>query len=75
MDAFGAVKAAAAESGLSMYSVSKALGKNTGYMATAISRGSSPRSDTLASMANACGYSLCLVPSDAVPESAFVIDR
>ncbi|MEG2025140.1 MAG: hypothetical protein RRZ85_06290 [Gordonibacter sp.] len=50
------------------------MDKPDSYVSSAISRGSVPRCDTMARMADVCGYSLALVPRDAVPPDALVID-
>lgn len=74
MDAYEALKRAGAIAGVSMNKVGRALGKPDSYVSNGVARGSSPQCNTMASMAAVCGYSLALVPSDAVPDDAFVID-
>lgn len=74
MDAFEALQKAGDAKGITMYRVSKALGKPNSYISNSKSRGSSPKCDTMASMAEVCGYSLALIPSDNVPDDALVID-
>lgn len=74
MEAYEALKQAGAVAGVSMNKIGRALGKSDSYVAKGIARGSSPQCNTMASMAAVCGYSLALVPSDAVPGDALVID-
>lgn len=74
MDAYEALKEAGARSGMPMYKVGRALGKTDSYVSNGIARGSSPRCDTMAKMAEVCGHELALVPSDDMPESALRID-
>ena len=50
------------------------MDKTPGYVANAAARGSAPRVDTMARMADVCGYALALVPVGDVPPSAIVID-
>ncbi|MEG2934552.1 MAG: helix-turn-helix transcriptional regulator [Gordonibacter sp.] len=74
MQTYEALRQAARLGGLSLNKVSRALGKPESYISSAISRGSVPRCDTMARMADVCGYSLALLPRDKVPPDALVID-
>ena len=74
MEAFGAIKAAAAAAGVPTTHIGPAMGKTPGYVANAAARGSAPRVDTVARMADVLGYALALVPVGDVPASAIVID-
>lgn len=71
---YEAVKKAAAIKGISTNSISRALGKADSYIASGITRGSTPKADTLAAMLKPCGYKLAAIPEDDLPESALVID-
>lgn len=73
MQAFEALKEASEKSGVPMYKIGPAMGKPASYVSTGMSRGSSPRCDTMAKMADVCGYSLALVPKADLPGSALVI--
>lgn len=75
MEVYDAVARAATSAGMSLAGLSRALGKPDSYIAGGRSRGSAPRSDTLAAMLGACGYSLVAMPSADVPPGAIVIDR
>lgn len=74
MYAMDVVKLAAANSGVSMYSIAHGMGVTPQSMATTAGRGSNPRADTLARMLEQANYSLCAVPSDNVPDDAIIID-
>lgn len=69
-----AIRTAAKIAGKSLNSVSRDVGKNDNYLSVTFGRGSVPKSDTLAQLADTCGYSLALVPSSHVPPDAIVID-
>lgn len=73
MDAYEALREAGERSGVPMYKIGRALGKTDSYVSNGIARGSSPRCDTMAKMAEVCGHSLALVPHEDVPDSALVI--
>lgn len=69
------LKHAADEAGMSMIAVSKAMGRNDNYMSVTMSRGSTPKADTLAAMLDVCGYDLAAVPrSCGLPDGSLVID-
>lgn len=73
MDAFDALKEAASRSGMPLRQIGRALGKPDNYVNNSMSRGSTPRCDTMAKMAEVCGHNLALVPSGDLPDSALVI--
>ena len=75
MDAYEALKEAGDRSGVPMYKIGRALGKTDSYVSNGMARGSSPRCDTMAKMAEACGHSLALVPGGDLPDSALVIGK
>ena len=57
----------------SLEALSIRLGKTANYISTQKSRGSSPKVDTASKIAEACGYVLCAIPNESVPESAYVL--
>lgn len=74
MEVIEAIKAAAAAAGVPTTHIGPAMGKAATYVATMAGKGSAPRVDTAARMADVLGYALALVPVDDVPPSAIVID-
>lgn len=74
MYAYNALRAAADHAGLSLASIGRSMDKPSNYVNNNISRGSTPKADTLAAMLDVCGWSLVAMPSDAVPPDALVID-
>ncbi len=74
MDSYSALKAAAAQAGVSLASIGRSMGKPDSYVSSGISRGSTPKADTLAAMLRVCGYTLCAVPDPDVPPCALPID-
>lgn len=63
----------AAKNQISIENLSLKLGKTASYIPAQKSRRSSPKVDTASTLVSACGYTLCAVPKDEIPESAFVI--
>lgn len=74
MDAYNALRVAADRGGVSLASIGRVMGRPDNYVSNNISRGSIPRCDTMARMADVCGYKLALVPPDELTEGALVID-
>lgn len=74
MKALQAVQKIAGSINKSMYQLSLDLGKTYQYMGSMISRDSTPSASNLSKMLEACGYTLCAVPSYDVPKNAIVID-
>lgn len=78
MDTIDAVRGAVGASGKSMRAVSEDMGRSSNYVYSSLEqsqrKGGGLHSATLAGIANACGYSLALVPHDQVPPDALVID-
>lgn len=72
MDVLSALKKAITHSGISNYDLSKALGKTPAYVSVIFSRGSVPKTDTFAKIADAAGYDLLLRSRD--DEIEIVID-
>lgn len=69
-----AMRAAVEQAGMSMNKVSRAMGRNDNFLSATLSRGSTPKADTLAAMLEVCGYRLAAVPYADVPDTALVID-
>lgn len=74
MHAYDALKKAAKTAGVPLTHIGPAMGKPAPYVNTGISRGSTPKADTLAAMLDVCGYSLAAIPHADVPPDALVID-
>lgn len=74
MDSKEALKEAAKNAGMTLRSVSLAMGKSENLLASTLNRGSTPRVDTVAGALGVCGYALAAVPLDSVPPDALVID-
>ena len=78
MKAIEAVKVAANNAGIPITHIGRTLGKRDNYVSSLIrqnkARNSSLQINTAAAMLKVCGYSLCAVPSDAIPAGALVID-
>lgn len=74
MKAIEALEKAAKESKTPLGKIGKNTGKHESYFSAIKSRGSVPKCDTMAEMADVCGYCLALVPYDDLPLSAIPID-
>lgn len=74
MKPIDAVKEAASRTGTPITAIGPAIGKTKTYVSSIAGKESRPRCDTLVSMLGACGYKLCAIPRDSVPESAIVIE-
>jgi transcriptional regulator with XRE-family HTH domain len=64
MTSLDAVREMLGASGLSPYRVAVVLGRTPSYISGMLRRGSCPSADLLAKIADACGYSLQLVPRE-----------
>ena len=64
MKATKAIRTMIERSGLTAIEVSQQMGRKENYISSLLSRGSSPTAETLASIAEACGWKLCLVSSE-----------
>lgn len=64
MDAITAIRRMMRASGQTYRDVADSLGKSPTYLSGIISRGSVPKLDTAAAIADACGYDLVLVQRD-----------
>lgn len=56
MDSSKLIRNLVADSGDSMREISRRIGQSDTYVASIVGRGSTPRADTLARIANACGF-------------------
>lgn len=74
MDAYSALRIAAERGGVSLARIGRVMGRPDNFVSNNISRGSIPRCDTMARMADVCGYKLALVPADELTTGALVID-
>ena len=74
MNGYAAVRAIAEREGLSLYSISRQMGKNVNYLSNAASRGASPSCSTLSDALSHCGWKLVALPGYAVPDSAIEVD-
>ena len=74
MNFYDAVYDIARQKGISIERIGYELGHTARYVGSAKSRGSLPKVDNAAKIVNVCGHSLCIVPSDNVPEDAIIID-
>ena len=74
MDTNDAMRAIVARAGLSMRAASVATGRSPNWLGAKLARPGSCEAVTLAQFADACGYTLALVPSGAVPPGAITID-
>ena len=74
MKAYEALRVAAKLSGVPITDIGPRLGFHKSYVSTLISKGSTPRVDTLAAMARAIGWELCLVPKGKMPKSGLKLD-
>ena len=64
MDATSAIRQMLATSGLSARAASSMMGRAETFIKTILRRNSSSRVDTLAAIADVCGYDLILMPRD-----------
>lgn len=64
MDAMQALRTMIEASGLTHRQVARRLGRYDAYVSQVLTRTTNPATDTLASIARACGYRLELVPID-----------
>jgi len=64
MEALKAINTVIAKSGKSKMQVARDMGKSDYYVTALTGRGSVPKADTLALIAEACGYCLQLVSDD-----------
>ena len=68
------VRQAANSAGIPITHIGVSMGKARTYVNTAIAKNAIPQCDTMARMLDVCGYSLCAIPTDKIPNDAIVID-
>ena len=73
MYAMDAVKTVCKRVGISARQVGRDMDMGDNYVSRIANRGSEPRCDTLAKMLGVCGYALCAVPENEIPENALRI--
>ena len=74
MYAMQIVREAAKASGKTLSQIGVEMGKSRQYVNAIETRGSTPNANTLAQMLDVCGWSLCALPNEQVPEAALVVD-
>ena len=74
MDTNGAILCMIKQAKKSKRGISLELGKSPTWLSATLARPGSSEATTVAAIADACGYSLALVPPSDVPPSAIVID-
>lgn len=75
MDAKQALRSLVDNSGKSQRAISRELGKTDNYVSALFSMGRAPGSDLMAAIAQACGYTLALVPhGSTLPDGSIVLD-
>lgn len=60
MDAHSIIRSMAADADLSMREISRMIGKSPNYIGAMFGQDSTPRADTLAEIAGACGFKVVL---------------
>lgn len=75
MDSMDAMRALVAASGKPTRQLSEALGRSPNFFSACLSQGRHPGADLLAELAEACGYSLQLVPLDTARPTITVSPR
>lgn len=73
MYAMDTVKQAANSKGIPLDAIGVFMGVSRQYVSNTISRGSTPKADTLARMLDVCGYGLYAIPYDKAPKDALQI--
>lgn len=75
MNATDSIRELARRGGLSYRALSMQMGRSEMFIGTTIAKGSIPKADTLAAIADVCGYTLALVPKSAeMPADAIIVD-
>lgn len=74
MQSIEAIERAADAANVPITHIGARMGKPANYVSVAKSRGSVPKCDTMAAMAEVLGYRLALIPAESVPSDALVID-
>lgn len=73
MDAHQAIREVARRSGTPLTEIGPRLGRNRSYVSSLAAHGAVPRSDTLARILGACGWSLVAVPRGSEPPDGVVV--
>jgi len=74
MNAMQALKTVAKNEGIPLAHIGRKMGLADNYVNKTINRNSVPRVDTMAKMLDVCGYALCAIPKESIPDDAIVID-
>lgn len=74
MDTNDVMRAMIDSAGLSRRAASRALGRSDSWLRNTLARPGSSTGDTIALLADVCGYELCAVPRGSVPPGGLVID-
>ena len=73
MEAMEALRIAAQNSGVALGNIGLSMGKSRQYVNAIMTKGNTPRTDTLARMLDVCGYGLYAIPYEQAPEGALRI--
>ena len=73
MNTLDVVKMCADNAGIPQYMVGIRMGKTKNYISQTMSRGSTPKTDTLARMLDVCGYGLYAIPISEAPNGSIRI--
>ena len=75
METLDAIRRMLRDADLSPYEAAVRTGRSRTYVSNLLTRGSLPSSSRLATIVNACGYRLAIVPATAdLPDGSIVID-
>lgn len=74
MNFYDAVYQIAKKKGISIERIGYELGHTARYIGSAKSRGSLPKVDNASKIVRVCDYTLCIVPSDNIPDDAILIE-
>ena len=74
MDCEHIIRQISNDSGVSLRQMSIKIGQMDNRIANMLNRGSIPRADTMARICATCGFRLCVVPIDSIPNDAYIID-
>ena len=74
MNSTDAMRAVVAHAGFTSRAASAAVGRSPSWLSATLAQCCDTKASTLAQVGAACGYTLALVPSGAVPPGAITID-
>lgn len=74
MNANDAMRKMIEMSGKSGRQVAREIGRSESFVSSSLAQGVRPRADTLARVAQACGYELVAIPKDAANELPNTVD-